>query len=227
MFRLIAGVTLAASIASGSERDRLLNMLEQARTREASVACQGSDRGVYYRSSSDRSRLLEALKEKYGGLYRPYSKEFSAKVDCSLQIEHIVAVAEAYLSGMCSMSAARKREFATDVDSVTFAYSCVNGQKGDRDAASWVPAENRCWFSRKAIEIKDKYEMAVDEAEYLALRGIVNGCASFDLEYPRPGAGGGVRAGRCGGGVPLHPLLTKAAVRQEIARLEALLEQGL
>lgn len=227
MFRLIAGLALAASIAAGSERDRLLNMLAQAKSREASVSCQGSERGTYYRSSSDRDGLVRALTEKYGGLYRPYSKEFSAKVDCSLQIEHIVAVAEAHLSGMCAMSAARKREFATDVESVTFAYSCVNGQKGDRDAAGWIPAENRCWFARKAIEIKDKYALAADDAEYLALRGLVNGCESFALEYPRPGAGGGVRAGRCGGGVPLHPLLTKAAIRQEIERLEALLGQGL
>ena len=87
-------------------------------------------------------------------------------------IEHIVAAAEAHDSGLCAMPVSVRREFARDLDNLTIASPTLNRRwKSDKDAAEWMPEINRCWFAQTAVNVKAKYGLTVDEAEYRALAG--------------------------------------------------------
>ena len=56
-------------------------------------------------------------------------------------IDHIVALAEAYDSGLPE---SRFRELAADIDNLTIARPDVNrNQKSDRDAGEWRPPRNQ------------------------------------------------------------------------------------
>ena len=54
----------------------------------------------------------------------------------------------------------------------------ANQQKGDSDAASWLPSNIsfRCRYVARQIAVKDKYSLWVTEAEYATMRRILNGC---------------------------------------------------
>ena len=86
-------------------------------------------------------------------------------------IEHIVALAEAYDSGLPE---AEYRTFAGDLDNLTIAAPSVNrNEKSDRDAGDWMPDSNRGWFAATVVEVKQKYQLSVNPAERDALAAML------------------------------------------------------
>ena len=66
-------------------------------------------------------------------------------------IEHIVALAEAYESGLAR---SRYREFGGDILNLTIAAPTVNrNQKSDKDAAEWRPQYNRGWYAARIVAV--------------------------------------------------------------------------
>ena len=62
----------------------------------------------------------------------------------------MVARSEAHDSGLCAADLATRHRFATDLLNLTLAGPRVNRyEKVDRDAAEWLPAQNRCWFAAR------------------------------------------------------------------------------
>lgn len=136
-----------------------------------------------YRASqySYTQTLENRLIESMGAVYGPYTDTCfdSAK---ETDIEHIVARSEAHDSGLCSESSEVKKAFARDLLTVTLASPHVNRDlKGDKDAADWLPQQNRCWFANRVIEIKRKYGMTVDAAERNALEAVLSECDSTTM----------------------------------------------
>lgn len=86
-----------------------------------------------------------------------------------LDREHIVALAEAWDSRPDGMEAAELRAVAEDADNLTLAVAKANRSKSDEDAASWEPRDNKRWFAERVIEVKQRYDLSVDEAERDAL----------------------------------------------------------
>lgn len=72
---------------------------------------------------------------------------------------------------------AERRAFSRDLDNLTLASPRLNRQKGAKDAAEWMPAQNRCWFARQVIIVKAKYDLTVNEAEAEALNSALAECA--------------------------------------------------
>lgn len=96
-------------------------------------------------------------------------------------IEHIVALSEAHDSGMCAASRDERRAFARDLDNLTLADPHLNRyDKRAKDAAEWLPplASAHCWFAGQVVLVKGKYGLSVDQAEYDALKAILDGCAA-------------------------------------------------
>ena len=88
-------------------------------------------------------------------------------------IEHIVALAEAYDSGLPE---SRFRAFAADLDNLTIAAPDVNRrQKRDRNAGDWKPPEHRGWFAARVVAIKREYALSVNRAERDALADMLAG----------------------------------------------------
>ena len=84
--------------------------------------------------------------------------------------------------GICAADLATRRRFATDLLNLTLAGPRVNRyDKVDRDAAEWLPAQNRCWFAARVIAVRQRYGLTIDRREADALDQILAGCTSTEL----------------------------------------------
>lgn len=128
---------------------------------------EGYDRdafGTGYRSLEDE--IIDSLPQVRDSVNTPYRcKLFEIKENgtADTDIDHIVALAEAYDSGLDSASF---RDFGKDLDNLTIADPTVNRhQKSDKDAAEWSPTENIGWYAARVVAVKQKYDLSVNPAE--------------------------------------------------------------
>ncbi len=114
------------------------------------------------------------LTDPYTGARVTFAKADAEKV----QIDHRVALAEAWRSGAWQWAAARREVFANDLRNLAAAAGSVNQGKGDDDAARWLPVgpARQCTFARQVIAVKKAYALAVDPQEATALRRALGGC---------------------------------------------------
>ncbi len=140
--------------------------------------CSPYDSDDYRYPQSVEDRIIREL----GGVYGPYTgRWFASKYETD--IEHMVARSEAHDSGLCAADAATRRRFATDPLNLTLAGPRVNRfHKRDRDAADWLPAQNRCWFAARVIAVRQRYGLTIDRREADALDQVLAGCATTDLK---------------------------------------------
>jgi len=83
----------------------------------------------------------------------------------SIDIDHIVPLQEAYLSGGKDWSKEKKEKFANDEENLTVSYLSANRKKGSKDIANWLPTFNKCWYIEKFTKIKEKYQLTFDKKE--------------------------------------------------------------
>jgi hypothetical protein len=98
-----------------------------------------------------------------------------------IEIDHVVALAEAWDSGASSWDAERRHAFANDVDdqgALVAVTAATNRSKGDRDPAEWQPParDDWCRFATDWIEVKVRWDLTADAAEARALRNMLRGC---------------------------------------------------
>ena len=92
-------------------------------------------------------------------------------------IEHIVALSEAHDSGLCAAPDSTRRAFAGDLANLVLAAPRVNRyEKRAKDAAEWLPAQDRCWFAGQVVLVRAKYGLTVDRRERAALEKILTDC---------------------------------------------------
>ena len=129
--------------------------------------------------SSLEDEIIDALPKSDGQVYTPYTCTlFDIQPDgtAATDIEHIVALAEAYDSGLAE---SQFRTFAGDIDNLTIADPTVNrSQKSDLDAGEWEPPENRGWFAARIVAVKQKYGLSVNPDERDALQAMLNSAPS-------------------------------------------------
>lgn len=145
--------------------------------------------------------LEDKIIAKMGGyIYGPYTGRYFES-DTQTDIEHIVAASEGHDSGLCSASAEKRKQFATDLLNLTLAAPEVNrcriGGKCGLDAAEWLPKKNKCWFANRVVAIKTKYGLSVDRAEAYALEAILVACKSINMIFsPKSNLNGNSFIGR-------------------------------
>ena len=129
--------------------------------------------------SSLEDEIIDALPKSDGQVYTPYTCtlfDIQADGTAATDIEHIVALAEAYDSGLAEL---QFRTFAGDIDNLTIADPTVNRrQKSDLDAGEWEPPENRGWFAARIVAVKQKYGLSVNPDERDALQAMLNSAPS-------------------------------------------------
>lgn len=96
-------------------------------------------------------------------------------------IDHVVALKEAWDSGAWNWTADQRKEFANDLSEPFFLIAVSassNRSKSDRDPAEWLPTNNayRCDYVRIWIDVKRAWNLSVDPAEDAALRNVLAGC---------------------------------------------------
>ncbi|MGV0436459.1 HNH endonuclease family protein [Corynebacterium mastitidis] len=118
-----------------------------------------------------------------GVLQDPYSGrpiDFVRGVDSSraVQIDHVVALADAWVKGAQQLDEQARRNLANDPLNLLAVDGGLNGQKGARDAATWLPPNKsfRCEYGRRQVDVKQRYGLWVTPAERDALAGILAQC---------------------------------------------------
>jgi hypothetical protein len=96
----------------------------------------------------------------------------------AVQIDHVVALADAWRSGAASWSDARRRDFANDPSNLLAVDGRVNQAKGDADASEWLPplVEARCDYVGRRIAVKSEYGLSVTGAERDAMAAVLARC---------------------------------------------------
>ena len=140
--------------------------------------CSTYDPDDYPYPQSVEQQIVDSM----GGIiYGPYTGMWFGSTS-ETDIEHIVARSEAHDSGLCATDTATRRQFASDLINLTLASPAVNrSQKSGKDAAEWVPDLNRCWFASRVVEVRNKYDLTIDESERDALESILSGCTSTEM----------------------------------------------
>lgn len=100
-----------------------------------------------------------------------------------VQIDHVVALSDAWQKGAQTLSRERRIELANDPLELLAVDGPANQQKSDGDAATWLPAYKpfRCQYVARQIAVKQKYNLWVTQAEYDAIKTILNTCPTQAL----------------------------------------------
>jgi hypothetical protein len=97
----------------------------------------------------------------------------------TLDIDHLIPLAEAWRSGAWKWSPAQREAFAndlTDQRALVAVTASLNRQKSDQDPSTWLPPENKCTYVTNWIAIKVRYSLTIDTAEANALTTWVATC---------------------------------------------------
>ncbi|RWZ78941.1 MAG: HNH endonuclease [Candidatus Microsaccharimonas sossegonensis] len=115
-----------------------------------------------------------------GVLHDPYTAtdiNFT-KGGSDVQIDHVVALSNAWQTGAQNLTKAQRVQLANDPLELLAVQGDANQQKGDGDAATWLPANKsfRCEYAARQIAIKQKYTLWVTDAEKRAMLTILSSC---------------------------------------------------
>lgn len=130
----------------------------------------------------------EECKVLSGVLNDPYTAKLiafqrGAETSADVQIDHVVALGDAWQKGAQQLSASEREALANDPLELLAVDGTANQQKSDSDAASWLPPNKafRCQYVARQIAVKAKYRMWVTQAEHDAMNGVLTGCPDQPL----------------------------------------------
>ena len=137
-----------------------------------------------------RDLTAEVFKEKTrdcvvisGALIDPFSGETINFVRGNLssmevQIDHVVALSNAWQTGAFKLSIKERTAFANDPLNLLAVKGRLNSQKGDGDAATWLPPlkSYRCDYVSRQIAVKIKYRLWFTAPEKEAMVRILKSC---------------------------------------------------
>lgn len=118
-----------------------------------------------------------------GTLVDPYSGvtiDFvrSPETSKAIEIDHVVALADAWYKGARSWDPQRRLDFANDPRNLLAVSPKANFDKAFRDAASWLPPNEafRCDFVARQIEVKAAYGLWLAAKEKKAMEAVLARC---------------------------------------------------
>jgi hypothetical protein len=104
-----------------------------------------------------------------------------------IDIDHVVALKEAWDSGAWAWSAAQRKAFANDTsDSRTLlaVTDSVNQSKSDKDPSNWLPPlqSYTCTYLGNWIAVKVRWSLSMDSSEYGRIKNLLQStCISLDI----------------------------------------------
>ena len=125
--------------------------------------------------------LTGILTDPYTG--RPVLFVRGPRISDDVQIDHVVALSDAWQTGAQQLDPATRERLANDPLNLVATAGPVNQAKGDSDAASWLPPHRpaRCAFVARQVAVKSAYRLWVTAAEHDAIAGILAGCPTQPL----------------------------------------------
>jgi hypothetical protein len=121
-----------------------------------------------------------------GGRWYSYYDGAYWTAPSDIDIDHVVALAEAWDSGARNWTTAQRQSFANDLGdarALAAVTDNVNQSKSDRDPAEWTPplAGVRCRYIAEWAAVKTRWGLTVDAAEKNALTSFAGGCTNVTV----------------------------------------------
>lgn len=100
-----------------------------------------------------------------------------------VQVDHVVALTDAWQKGARTWDPARRLAFANDPLNLLVVDGSLNQTKGDGDASSWLPPNEafRCAYVARQVAVKYTYGLRVTSTEKNAMVAVLSGCPSEQL----------------------------------------------
>jgi hypothetical protein len=95
----------------------------------------------------------------------------------AVQIDHVVPLAEAWVSGARSWSPGRRERFASSLGVLLAVDGPTSQSKGDSDPAGWRPRLSyQCAYAERWLRVKSAWHLAADPSEVRALQDMLATC---------------------------------------------------
>jgi hypothetical protein len=132
--------------------------------------------------------LTGTLRDPYLGTAIGFTR--GPQTSAEVQIDHVVALGDAWQTGAQSWDAATRTELANDPLNLLAVDGPSNMQKGDSDAASWLPKNKsyRCSYVARQIAVKKRYGLWVTRAEHDAMARVLSTCPTMSAPQESPAA---------------------------------------
>jgi hypothetical protein len=117
-----------------------------------------------------------------GSLLDPYSNKLISfdlsKSASTIDIDHVVALSNAWQTGAFQLTPTQRTNFANDPLNLLAVDAKLNRQKGDGDAATWLPPYKsyRCSYVARQVSVKSKYKLWVTAPEKSAISNLLTSC---------------------------------------------------
>ncbi|HET9858703.1 MAG TPA: HNH endonuclease family protein, partial [Nocardioidaceae bacterium] len=118
------------------------------------------------------------------GRWRSSYDRVTVRHSTNLDIDHLVALAEAWDSGAKRWNAGTRERFANDLGdrrSLVAVTASSNRSKSDRDPAEWMPRFGKCGYVRQWVAVKIRWQLTVDRREKRALTRRASHCRNAVL----------------------------------------------
>ena len=129
-----------------------------------------------------------------GGFFRePYTGQQiafrrGAESSKAVQIDHVVALGDAWQKGAQQLSAQEREHLANDPLNLIAVDGQANQDKSASDAATWLPPNKnfRCHYVARQISVKAAYHLWVTAAEKEAMKRVLTSCPDQQTIVPPP-----------------------------------------
>ena len=104
-----------------------------------------------------------------------------------VDIDHVVALKEAWDSGAWSWSESQRKAYANDLTdrrSLIAVNDRVNMSKGDKDPSNWIPPLKSYWCTYLGdwISIKARWDLSMDQSEFGRIKNLLSSdCSSLTI----------------------------------------------
>jgi hypothetical protein len=121
-----------------------------------------------------------------GTITDPYTGKpitFAKARASDVQIDHVVALSDAWQKGAQQWDATKRKAFANDPLELLAVDGPTNMRKGDGDTATWLPPNKpfRCPYVARQVAVKAKYGLWVTQAEHDAMARVLATCPGQKL----------------------------------------------
>ena len=132
--------------------------------------------GIKYTNSVPCKVQSGTLADPYTGTSISFLR--GSATSSAVQIDHVVALSDAWQKGAQQLTVEQRTAFANDPLNLQSTDGPTNMKKGDGDAATWLPPNKgfRCEYVARQISVKATYSLWVTQAEHNAMARILADC---------------------------------------------------
>ncbi len=122
--------------------------------------------------------LTGVLEDPYTGTRIAFTR--GRDTSSAVQIDHLVALSDAWQKGARQLSPEQRRDLANDPLNLQAVDGPANARKSDGDAATWLPPNKayRCTYVSRQVEVKARYGLWVTAAERDAIARVLDTCGA-------------------------------------------------